>query len=151
MYKNEHGKMIIKKVTIFTERVYEAVLRLLPQLTQVDELPGKQYLKEIIEAENVHFFTAESADNEIIGMLTIGTYKTPTGIKAWIEDVVVDESQRGNGFGEELMLFAIDYSKTLGAKSIGLTSRKSRIAANRLYKKIGFIQYETNVYKYLLS
>jgi ribosomal protein S18 acetylase RimI-like enzyme len=143
--------MVIKKVTIFTERVYEAVLRLLPQLAQVDELPGKHYLKEIIAAENVHFFTAESANKEIIGMLTIATYKTPTGVKASIEDVVVDESQRGKGFGEELMLFAIDYSKTLGAKSVGLTSRPSRIAANRLYQKIGFIQYETNVYKYLLG
>jgi ribosomal protein S18 acetylase RimI-like enzyme len=83
-------------------------------------------------------------------MLTIGTYPTPSGAKVWIEDVVVDETQRGKGIGKKLMLFAINYSKALGAESVALTSRPFRLAANRLYQKIGFIQYETNVYKYLL-
>jgi ribosomal protein S18 acetylase RimI-like enzyme len=83
-------------------------------------------------------------------MLTIGTCLTPSGAKVWIEDVVVDEAQRGKGIGKEMMLFAINYSKALGAESVSLTSRPSRIAANELYQKIGFKQYETNVYKYLL-
>jgi ribosomal protein S18 acetylase RimI-like enzyme len=84
-------------------------------------------------------------------MLTIGSYNTPSGTKVWIEDVVVDESQRGKGFGEEMMLFAIDYSKSIGTGSVSLTSRPSRITANRLYQKLGFVQYETNVYKYSLT
>jgi ribosomal protein S18 acetylase RimI-like enzyme len=142
--------MKIKKITELTEKVFEAVLRLLPQLASEAELPSKEYLNDIIDSENVHFFMAES-DDEIIGMLSIATYKIPTGIKAWIEDVVIDGSQRGKGLGEELMQFAIDYSGTLGAKSVGLTSRPSRIAANKLYQKIGFVQYETNVYKYPLQ
>jgi len=83
-------------------------------------------------------------------MLTIGTYFTPTGTKVWIEDVVVDESQRGKGFGKALILFAINYSGSLDAKTIALTSRPSRTAANNLYKEMGFVKYETNVYKYLL-
>ena len=83
-------------------------------------------------------------------MLTIASYKTPSGIKVWIEDVVVDESQRGKGIGKELMLSAIDYSKSLGSKDIRLTSRPSRIAANELYLKLGFKKYETNFYRYLL-
>jgi ribosomal protein S18 acetylase RimI-like enzyme len=84
-------------------------------------------------------------------MLTIGTYKTPTGIKVWIEDVVVDGSHRGKGIGKELMLFAIDYSRSLGAKDIKLTSRPARIEANELYKKLGFKKYETNFYRYQLD
>lgn len=84
-------------------------------------------------------------------MLTIGTYDIPTGTKAWIEDVVVDESQRGKGFGAVLTLYAINYSKTLGTRSVNLTSRPSRAAANKLYQKIGFKQYMTNVYKYQLE
>ncbi len=83
-------------------------------------------------------------------MLSIGTYNIPTGRKAWIEDVVVDESQRGRGFGDELVKFAIEYSKSLDARSVALTSRPSRVEANELYKKLGFVRHETNVYKYLL-
>ena len=83
-------------------------------------------------------------------MLTIGTYDILTGKKVWIEDVVVDESQRGKGFGKEMVKFAIEYSKTLGAASVALTSRPSRVEANELYKKLGFVLHETNVYKYLL-
>jgi ribosomal protein S18 acetylase RimI-like enzyme len=90
-------------------------------------------------------------NKQIAGMLTIGTYKTPTGIKVWIEDVVVDELQRGKGVGKELMLFAISYSKSLGAKDVRLTSRPSRIEANELYSKLGFRKYETNFYKYVLK
>ena len=81
-------------------------------------------------------------------MLTIAVYKTPSGIKVWIEDVAVDEAHRGKGIGKELMLAAIDYSKSLGSKDIRLTSRPSRIAANELYLKLGFKKYETNFYRY---
>ena len=143
--------MEIKKVNRFSDRAFEAVLRLLPQVSSDAELLTKKYLKSILASESVHFFIAELDNKQIGGMLTIATYKTPSGIKVWIEDVVVDESHRGKGIGKELMLFAIDYSKSLGAKDIRLTSRSSRIAANELYLKLGFKKYETNFYKYLLD
>jgi ribosomal protein S18 acetylase RimI-like enzyme len=143
--------MKISRINGFSEKVFDSVLRLLPQLAPDAELPTKDSLKGILTSENAHFFTGELDDGKIVAMLTIGTYNTPSGTKVWIEDVVVDESQRGKGFGEELMFFAIDYAKSLGAGSVSLTSRPSRTAANKLYRKIGFIQYETNVYKYLLK
>jgi len=143
--------MKIGRIKRFNEKVFEAVLRLLPQLDPDAVLPDKEYFESILASENIHFFTGELDDNRIVAMFTIGTYNTPSGTKVWIEDVVVDESQRGKGFGEEMMLFAIDYSKSLGAGSISLTSRPSRTAANKLYQKIGFKQYETNVHKYLLK
>jgi ribosomal protein S18 acetylase RimI-like enzyme len=142
--------MKIERVNKISDRVFEAVLRLLPQLAPDADLPSKEYFKSILASENIHFFTGELDDKRIVAMLTIGTYNIPSGTKVWIEDVVVDESQRGKGLGEELMLFAIDYSKSLGTGSVSLTSRPSRIAANRLYQKLGFVQYATNVYKYLL-
>jgi ribosomal protein S18 acetylase RimI-like enzyme len=144
-------KMKIKKINRFSERVYEAVLRLLPQVDSEADLPSEEYFKGILTSENIHFFIAELDNKQIVGMLTIGTCNIPSGKKVWIEDVVVDEAQRGKGFGKELILFAINYSGSLGARAIGLTSRPSRIVANRLYQKIGFKQYETNVYKYLLK
>jgi ribosomal protein S18 acetylase RimI-like enzyme len=143
--------MKISKVNRFSKRVYKAVVRLLPQLAPEADLPTEQYFKSILTSDNVHFFIAELDNKQIIGMLTIGTYNIPSGTKAWIEDVVVDESVRGKGYGEELILFAINYSGSLSAKTVGLTSKPSRIAANKLYQKIGFKQYETNVYKYQLK
>ena len=141
--------MEIKKITRFSERAFEAVSRLLAQLSSDAELLTRQYFKSILASESIHFFIAELDKKQIVGMLTIASYKTPSGIKVWIEDVVVDESQRGKGIGKELMLFAIGYSKSLGAKDIRLTSRPSRIAANELYLKLGFKKHETNFYKYL--
>jgi ribosomal protein S18 acetylase RimI-like enzyme len=142
--------MKIKKIKRFSVRVYEAVLSLLPQLASEADLPTKEYFESILKSENIHFFIAELDNKQIAGMITIGTYRIPSGTKVWIEDVVVDESQRGKGIGKELILHAINYSGSLGAKSVGLTSRPSRTSANRLYQKLGFVRYETNVYKYLL-
>jgi ribosomal protein S18 acetylase RimI-like enzyme len=141
--------MEIKKISRFSERAFEAVSGLLPQLSQDAELLTRQYFKSILACESIHFFICELDKEQIAGMLTIASYKTSSGIKVWIEDVVVDESQRGKGIGKEMMLFAIDYSKSLGAKDIRLTSRPSRIAANELYLKLGFKKYETNFYRYL--
>ena len=141
--------MKIKKINRLSERAFEAVSRLLPQLSSDAELLTRQYFKNILASESIHFFICELDKRQIVGMLTIASYKTPSGIKVWIEDVVVDESQRGKGIGKELMLFAIGYSKSLGAKDIRLTSRPSRIAANELYLKLGFKKHETNFYKYL--
>ena len=143
--------MNIKRINHFSEEVFEAVLKLLPQLAPDADLPTRQYFKSLLASGNTHFFIAELENKEIVGMLTIGIYNIPTGTKIWIEDVVVDESQRGKGVGKELIRFAIDYSKSLGAKSVALTSRPSRVEANEMYKKMGFVQYETNVYKYLLT
>jgi len=90
-------------------------------------------------------------DGEIVGSLTLVFYRIATGLKAWIEDVVVDESARGHGVGEALHMAALDEARRHGAKAVSLTSRPSREAANRLYQRIGFSSRETNVYRYDLS
>jgi ribosomal protein S18 acetylase RimI-like enzyme len=142
--------MKIKEINRFSVRVFNAVLRLLPQLGSDTELPSKSHFKGILKSKNTHFFIAE-LDKKIVGILTIGTYDIPSGTKVWIEDVVVDESQRGKGFGKELILFAVGFAKSSGAEAIELTSRPSRVAANQLYKKLGFVIRETNVYRYPLK
>jgi ribosomal protein S18 acetylase RimI-like enzyme len=71
-------------------------------------------------------------------------------VKAWIEDVVVDDAARGHGVGEALNLAAIEESRKRGAKNVSLTSRSSREAANRLYQRLGFEPYETNLYRFVL-
>jgi ribosomal protein S18 acetylase RimI-like enzyme len=143
--------MEIIKVKRFSERSFEAVSRLLPQLSSDADLLTREYLIKILATDDTQLFFARIDKKHIVGMLTIAAYKTPSGIKVWIEDVVVDESHRGNGIGKAMMLFAIDYSRSLGARYLNLTSRPSRIAANELYSKLGFKKYETNFYKYLLD
>jgi ribosomal protein S18 acetylase RimI-like enzyme len=140
--------MKIKKVTRFSIRTYNAVLKLLPQLDPDATVPSEIHFKEILKSKKTHLFVAELNKKQIAGMLTIGTYDIPTGTKVWIEDVVVDESQRGKGTGRALTLFAIDFAKSKGYKAIDLTSRPSRMAANQLYLNMGFVLRETNVYRY---
>jgi ribosomal protein S18 acetylase RimI-like enzyme len=83
-----------------------------------------------------------------VGSLTLAVFRIPTGLRAWIEDVVVDESARGQGVGEALNRAALDRAAALGAVTVDLTSRPSRAAANRLYQRLGFEPRETNVYRY---
>ena len=78
-------------------------------------------------------------------------FPIPTGTRAWIEDVVVDEAARGSGVGAALNQAALDHARARGAKTVDLTSRPSREAANRLYQRLGFEPRETNVYRYELD
>jgi len=141
--------MKISEIKTYSNRIFDAVLRLLPQLGADTSAFTKRYFKSLLNSRQTHFFIAEVND-QIAGMLTIGTYDIPSGTKMWIEDVVVDISHRGKGIGKELTLFALEYARSLGAKSIELTSRPSRIEANRLYQKLGFELRETNVYQHNL-
>lgn len=86
--------MNIRKIDRFTVEVYNAVIRLLPQLDSESVLPSKEHFKKILRSDRSHFFIAELDSRQIVGMLTIATYDIPSGTKVWIEDVVVDGSQR---------------------------------------------------------
>jgi ribosomal protein S18 acetylase RimI-like enzyme len=142
--------MEIKEINRFSVKVFDAVLRLLPQLASGSGSIPDERFRKILKTEGTHLFIAEH-ENKIVGMLTLVIYDIPTATRAWIEDVVVDESQRGLGFGMELINFAIEFARSSGAKAVDLTSRPSRITANRLYQKTGFAIRETNVYRYDLK
>jgi ribosomal protein S18 acetylase RimI-like enzyme len=93
---------------------------------------------------------AREEDDTIVGTLTLVAFRIPTGVGAWIEDVVVDERARGRGVGEALMAAAIRLAEESGARHVNLTSRPEREAANRLYRRLGFEERETNVYRFRL-
>ena len=139
--------MKIREVTSFDADEFDAAGKLRNQLDPGSgQLPEDLY-RSILNSGNTHLFIGETGDGEIAGMITIVTYDLVTGKKGWIEDVVVDENQRGKGYGKELMLFAMNYCRSKGIKKIDLTSRPSRTAANRLYTELGFVRRETNVYR----
>ncbi len=127
----------------------EAFDRLIPQLSSSSPPPGRSGLEAIVDNPNSVLFLA-MLDGTVVGSLTLAFYMIPTGLKAWIEDVVVDESVRGRGVGELLNRAALDEARRRSIDSVSLTSRPSREAANRLYQRIGFELRETNIYRYRL-
>lgn len=126
-----------------------AFARLIPQLSQSNPAPTQEQLQGLIDSEACTLFIAR-VEGTIVGSLTLAMFPIPTGIRAWIEDVVVDEAARGHGVGEALNTAALDLARTRGAITVDLTSRPSREAANRLYQRIGFVKRDTNVYRYEL-
>ncbi len=139
--------MKIIEIRDYSEEVLNAVNNLLPQLSSSASLLTKEDLVAIINSESSHLLMA--IDNGIYyGGLTLAVFSIPTSVRAWIEDVVVSENARGKGVGRALSLHAIELANKLGTKTVDLTSRPSRKAANSLYQSIGFKQRETNVYRY---
>ena len=143
---------IIEAVEVTPELV-AAFERLIPQLSSSNPAPTETELAAICESEASVLLIAvdREADDRILGSLTLAWFRIPTGVRAWIEDVVVDEEARGHGVGELLNRAALDRARELGAKTVDLTSRPSREAANRLYQRIGFVARDTNVYRYDLE
>ncbi|MDE5677729.1 GNAT family N-acetyltransferase [Phocaeicola sp.] len=136
----------IVEVKDFIPDYTDAMQKLLNQLTNRPVKLTEAILRQIISQENTHLFFL-LADKKIAGMLTVGIYYSPTGGKAWIEDVIVDEAYRGQGLGKQLVEHAIQYVKTQSIPLLMLTSRATRTAANKLYRQAGFEQKQTNVYR----
>ena len=137
----------VTPVIVASDEVLAACNRLIPQLSSSSRPITLAELTEIVDAEHTVLLAARSG-TEIVGLLTLVVFRIPTAVRAWIEDVVVDESARGSGVGEALSRAALAEAARRGAKTVELTSRPSREAANRLYQRIGFVRRETNVYRH---
>ncbi len=127
-----------------------AFARLVPQLSRSSPPPTQAELREIVATPGNVVLVARDGDGTVLGALTLVTFRIPTGMRAWIEDVVVDEAARGRGVGDALNRAALDAARQRGCKTVDLTSRPSREAANRLYQRLGFEPRETNVYRFSL-
>jgi ribosomal protein S18 acetylase RimI-like enzyme len=121
--------------------------RLIGQLSRSAPPPGRAELEEIVSSPATRLLLARNEEGEIVGSLTLALFRIPTGVRAWIEDVVVDEAARGQGAGVALTREALRVASEGGARTIDLTSRPDREAANRLYQAVGFERRETNVYR----
>jgi ribosomal protein S18 acetylase RimI-like enzyme len=128
------------------DELVEAFARLIPQLSSSPP-PNREVLTELVDNPSTVLFMAK-VDGVLLGSLTLAFYRIPTGLKAWIEDVVVDTDARGRGVGALLNRAALDEARRRGAKDVSLTSRPSREAANRLYLRLGFVARETNMYRF---
>lgn len=136
----------IREVTTFDSSLVEPIRSLLQQLTLREIAFSEESLRQIISDKASRLFLLYS-DNTVAGMLTLGIYSAPTGRKAWVEDVVVDSQYRGRGLGRQLVQYAISCIRTLSPVTLMLTSNPQRTEANALYRREGFEQRCTNVYK----
>ena len=148
-FSDEAFSMIeITELTEADEGTLSSVNHLLPQLSGSASLITLDRLQALACSECTRLYLAKEGDH-IHGMLSLVVFGIPTGTKAWVEDVVVDDGARGKGVGKSLMRHAMEQAKKLGAKAVDLTSRPSREAANKLYQSLGFETRQTNVYRYL--
>jgi ribosomal protein S18 acetylase RimI-like enzyme len=143
--------MIIKEINTLSPAIQKVIQHFIDLLVTTPYTASQEILMNLVASENSHLFLAYDDSENIIGMLTVGIYYSPTGKKAWIEDVVVNNTYRGQGIGEKLVQHAINFAKTKDVNLLMLTSHPSRIAANKLYPKVGFNRRETNVYKMIIE
>ncbi len=143
--------MQVESATQVTDELLDALTRLIPQLKISSPCLTRDDLAALLSSDALTLLTARAdatTNAPIVGMLTLIVYRVPTGVRARIEDVVVDESARGQGIGVELIQRALEIAREKNADEVALTSNPRREAANRLYQKVGFKKWETNVYFY---
>jgi ribosomal protein S18 acetylase RimI-like enzyme len=139
-------RLDVQVLTAVTDEVVAAFGRLLPQLSS-SAPPLDAAAVEHLVRWNGNSVLIARIDGEIVGMLTLVTFPIPTGLRAWIEDVVVDGSARGRGVGAALTLEAVRIARAAGARTVDLTSRPTREAANRLYERLGFEVRNSRLYR----
>ena len=139
--------MQIEEVTSVDPELVASLRGLMFQLSPGATPPTDANLEEILDSPATRLLVARDDEGAVVGSLTLATFRIPTGVGVWIEDVVVDEAARGRGTGEALLREGVELAARAGARRVNLTSTPDRVAANRLYQRLGFEQRETNVYR----
>jgi ribosomal protein S18 acetylase RimI-like enzyme len=140
--------MQIELASRVTDELLDALTRLIPQLKIASPRLTREDVAGLLASDAVALLIARGEAGGILGMLTLIVYRVPTGVRARIEDVVVDESVRGQGIAAALVERALEVARAKGADGVALTSNPRREAANKLYQKVGFKKWETNMYFY---
>jgi len=136
--------MRIEHVSEASDELVETICALLPQLTEARTPPTLDQLQDVVT--NQTLLVARGDDGTVLGTLTFVLYRVSSGVKGRIEDVIVDESARGQGVGEALVREGMRLANEAGVLMLELTSMPYRQAANRLYRRLGFVRKPTNVY-----
>ena len=145
------SSVTIEEAVVADPDLLAAIRRLLPLLSRSAPAPEAYDLETLISSPATQLLVARDAGGRVVGTLTLAVFRIPTGVRAWIEDVIVDDETRGLGVGAALCEEAIRRAGLAGARTVDLTSNPSRDAANRLYQRLGFEQRITNVYRYSLE
>jgi ribosomal protein S18 acetylase RimI-like enzyme len=137
----------VEVVQEVTDEVVAAFGQLLPQLSSSAPPIDRAGLERVVGSAATTLLIARAGD-QVVGTLSLVMFRIPTGLRAWIEDVIVDEASRGQGIGEALTVEALRIAEQAGVRTVDLSSRPSREAAGRLYERVGFQSRSTRVYRY---
>jgi ribosomal protein S18 acetylase RimI-like enzyme len=141
----------VEKVEVVDDELVAAMGRLLPQLSSSAPEVTVAHLECLVRTPATTLLVARDPGGVIVGSLTLATFRVPSGLRAWIEDVVVDGRSRGSGVGSALVGAAVEIARGAGARTVDLTSRPERESANRLYVRLGFVPRTTNVYRHQIA
>jgi ribosomal protein S18 acetylase RimI-like enzyme len=139
---------VVEEIVSVTPEVIDALQRLVPQLSTSALPPDAETIRRIVESDTTRLLVYRDPTGRIVGTLTLALFAIPTGIRAWIEDVIVAQDARRQGIAEKLTREALRVATENGSRTVDLTSRPSREAANRLYRRLGFVERETNIYRF---
>ena len=145
----DHPEVFVEEAVVADDELLVALARLLPQLSSAPP-PTAYELETLVDSQAINLLVAR-VGGRIVGSLTLALFRVPTGQRAWIEGVVVDQAARGHGVGAALVGEALRLAERAGARTVDLTSRASREAANRLYLRLGFELRQTNIYRKTLG
>lgn len=141
----------VEAVSAVSDELVADLGALVSQLSSSAPAPSRADLEEIVANPATTLLAARDERGALLGSLTLVLFRTPTGKRAWVEDVVVDQGARKRGVGAALVGEALEVARAAGGRTVDLTSRPSREEANRLYVRLGFAQRQTNVYRYDLD
>jgi ribosomal protein S18 acetylase RimI-like enzyme len=137
----------IEETTSVSRELARQIAGLARQLSPSAPEPTAADLGQVVDQESTTLLVARDGAGGVVGTLTLVVFRTPTGLRAWIEDVVVDERARRQGVGEALTREALRRASERGARTVDLTSRPQREAANRMYGRLGFRRRDTQVFR----
>jgi len=143
-----HGGWRVEEVSEVSPELVSRLCELVAQLSSTAAAPTREELGRMAASPATRLLVAHDENGTVLGMLTLAVFRIPTGVRAWIEDVVVDDGARGRGVGRALTQRALELAGAEGARTVELTSRPDRAAANRLYQGMGFALRDTNVYRF---
>lgn len=141
----EQTKFEIRRAETLTPSLAEAFERLMPQLSARLAPPDTRLAERMLGSGSTALLAACTGER-IVGLLALAWYDVPSGRKAWIEDLVVEERARRQGVGEALVKAALTHAEAVGAKQVMLTSNPARSEAHALYRKVGFDKAETTLF-----
>jgi GNAT superfamily N-acetyltransferase len=89
-------------------------------------------------------------EGRLIGFAQLGVIRKTTAVLGTVEDVVVDSEYQGQGLGKGIMEKILELARREGCSRLSLTSNPERTAARALYRKIGFIEPPTTLFRLTL-
>lgn len=146
----EEQKISIESITEVTSEVVDAIQQLAQKIGSNYKQLTENDLQDMVASPNTTILVAR-VDQKIVGMITVLVFRIPYVKKAYLDDLVIDETYRGHGIAKQLMKQAMNLATNKGASYVDLTARPRRMEGNSLYESLGFKKRDTNVYRLIID